>query len=179
MGAALRVPFTKFKNLWSRTEEGRSDRICVDMRCFGECSTAKTLANFIRSYLGAGETTPWAKCLLSKHEDISSAPRTTQKLVERHMPVIPVLGARGEWISDQPVSLDREFSERPDFKNNEESNRVRHLAPMSTSGLYIHMIGQVYSLYIHTHTHTHHLCVLYTHKFYINIHTKIYTEKLQ
>lgn len=77
MAAAIRVPFTKLKNSWSRTEEGRSDRIYVDMRCFAELSTDKTLANFIRSHLGAGETTPWAKCLLSKHEDISSAPRTT------------------------------------------------------------------------------------------------------
>lgn len=77
LGAALRVPFTKFKNLRCRTEEGGSDRTYVDMRCFGECSTVKTLANFLRSYLGAGETTLWAKGLLDKHEDTSSAPRTT------------------------------------------------------------------------------------------------------
>lgn len=75
--AAIRVPFTKFKNSWSRTEEGGSDRIYVDMRCFGELSTDKTRANFIRSHLGAGETTPWAKCLFNKHEDINSDPRTT------------------------------------------------------------------------------------------------------
>lgn len=71
-------------------------------------SVTLEILHFIKNALRTGEMTQWVKCLLYKHEDLSSDPPSThiKNQMWQHAPIIPVLGMGSEdpgGLPGQPV----------------------------------------------------------------------------